>query len=56
MPFKLNNALHFRMMNDVFRPFFKKKIFLVFFYDILVYNKTEKDYLYHLKVGLRILA
>lgn len=42
-------------MNEIFRPHFYR-IVLVFFDNILIYNKTWSDYLCYLKLVLQILT
>ena len=42
------------IMNDVFRQFLRKFV-LVFFDDILVYNRTLQDHLLHFKLVLELL-
>lgn len=56
MPFGLSNvpSTFQSIMNHIFRPHLRKFI-LVFFDDILVYNKTWADHLGHLRVVLAIL-
>lgn len=53
MPFGLCNApSSFQTtMNNVFKPFLRNFI-IVFFYDILVYNKTYEDHLAHFGTDL----
>ncbi|KAF5461864.1 hypothetical protein F2P56_017927 [Juglans regia] len=56
MPFGLTNApsTFQSLMNEVFRPFLKKFIF-VFFDDILVYSKIEGEHTQHLLLTLETL-
>ena len=53
MPFGLTNAPSTlqSLMNDLLRPCLQKFV-LVFFNDILVYNKTWADHIFHLKIVL----
>lgn len=56
MPFGLTNAsaTFQTLMNEVLRPYLRK-FALVFFDDILVYNKTNKDHQFYLQVVLSLL-
>jgi len=43
-----------RLMNEVLRPFLGR-LMVVYFDDILVYSKSEEDYLHHLEEVFKVL-
>lgn len=56
MPFGLTNApsTFQSVMNDTFQPLLRKFV-IIFFDDVLVYNKNEKDHIGHLEEVLKTL-
>ncbi|GJV56522.1 reverse transcriptase domain-containing protein [Tanacetum coccineum] len=56
MPFGLTNApaIFIDLMNRVCRPYLDK-FMIVFIYDILIYSKTQKEHVKHLRLVLKLL-
>ena len=56
MPFGLTNApaAFMDLMNCVFKPYLDRFV-IVFIDDILLYSKTQKEHVEHLRIMLQIL-
>lgn len=56
MPFGLTNAprTFMRLMNEVLKKFLGKSI-IIYFNDILIFNKTKEEHLWHIKKVLQRL-
>lgn len=42
-------------MNEVFKPFLRKFVICIGFFDILIYSKTKEQHITHVQVVLEVL-